>query len=75
MNYQLRYVDAAGAVTDRVISNPQFNGPLVRATCQLRAATRTFRRDRIIHVIDTETGEYLEGPHELNHMGHGNLNP
>ena len=58
--YKITYTDAEGRSTERVISNPTFIGPLVKCMCELRGATRTFRRDRVQSVIDMETGEILE---------------
>lgn len=43
--------------------------------CHLRKATRTFRFDRVLEVIDQETGEVMTGPqfkefiHDLRNVG------
>ena len=58
--YKLTYTDAKGETSERIVRNPVFQGETVRAMCELRAAVRTFRRDRIQSVVDMETGEILE---------------
>lgn len=57
------YRDGDGAVSERVVHlrafEPSGAGGLVVGWCQLRNASRTFRFDRMVRVVDEETGEII----------------
>lgn len=63
-NLHLRYRDGAGAETERNVTVRQFgpmdNAFLLIGHCHLRDETRTFRTDRILGCVDTDTGEVVE---------------
>jgi hypothetical protein len=60
---RLKYTDGASRKTERTVDVRQFGavGPitLLIGHCNMRAATRTFRSDRIESCIDEETGEVV----------------
>lgn len=62
-NFQLRYKNGAGVETQRAVTVRQFgpveNAFLLIGHCHLRNATRTFRTDRILQCVDTDTGEVV----------------
>lgn len=63
------YRDGAGVVSERVVEvrafEPRGADGLVVGWCQMRNATRTFRFDRMIRVIDEETGEIIPNLQQL----------
>lgn len=68
---RLRYCDANNNVSERLISarayDPTRKTGLLVAYCHLRKAERAFRFDRMIEVVDTETGEIIvDLQHHLN---------
>ncbi|WP_238013738.1 hypothetical protein KZZ52_54995 [Dactylosporangium sp. AC04546] len=46
----IRYVDAAGRTSDRVIENAELAGPVIEAFCRLRRDDRAFTLDKIVAV-------------------------
>ena len=60
---RLIYRAGDGAISERVVDirafEPHGPGGLVIGRCHLRNATRTFRFDRMVRVIDEETGEII----------------
>jgi hypothetical protein len=64
---KISYIDGEGRLTERIINVIEFdNAPsnsksgLIIARCELRAARRTFRFDRIHKAIDLDTGELIQ---------------
>ncbi|ABM38620.1 hypothetical protein [Polaromonas naphthalenivorans] len=59
--FRIRYTDADGQSTQRDITVQPFSSTPRKfsAHCHLRNATRTFIFDRIVQVIDLDTGEVL----------------
>ncbi|WP_233808133.1 WYL domain-containing protein [Paraburkholderia sp. HP33-1] len=55
----IEYRDGIGEVTSRNITTRHYDpeGGYILARCHLRNADRTFRIDRIVQAVDTETGE------------------
>jgi len=62
-NLEIEYRDGNGDKTKREISVREFDndlyGGIIMAHCHLRNATRTFRFDRIISAVDTDSGEVI----------------
>lgn len=59
-NLRLTYRDGAGETTERTVSIDGYDGSCyLRGFCNLRGEQRTFRIDRIIDAIDTDTGEMV----------------
>lgn len=58
------YRDGDGVVSERVVDvrafEPQGREGLVIGRCHMRNATRTFRFDRMVRVVDEETGEVIQ---------------
>ncbi len=58
---QLTYKDSKGRTTDRPVSISGYDGSAyLKGFCNLRNSNRTFRIDRILNAIDTETGEKID---------------
>lgn len=58
--YLIKYRDGSGEVTERLISDLRLeNAKTYDAYCHMRKARRPFRMDRIIHSVNSETGELL----------------
>ncbi|GLS13619.1 hypothetical protein GCM10007935_10490 [Hydrogenophaga electricum] len=61
--YQLTYSDANGEVSERTIKlngvASRRHGQCLEAYCHNARQQRTFRVDRIVQLIDTETGEIV----------------
>lgn len=57
------YRDGNGTVTERVVDirafEPEGTEGMVYGRCQMRDASRTFRFDRMLRVVDEETGEII----------------
>jgi hypothetical protein len=57
---QLTYKDSKGNTTDRPVSISGYDGSAyLKGFCSLKNSNRTFRIDRILNAIDTETGETI----------------
>jgi hypothetical protein len=58
---QLTYKDSKGKTTDRPVSISEYDGSAyLKGVCNLSNSNRTFRIDRILNAIDTETGEIID---------------
>ena len=63
----MAYLDAKGNLTDREIEvskifKSEDNKRYFSGFCRLRQANRSFREDRMVHLIDLETGEIFDPP-------------
>lgn len=54
---QLRYKDASGAQTRRIVVPAGFTATCLYGLCELRGERRSFRLDRIDQVVNLTTGE------------------
>jgi hypothetical protein len=58
---QLTYKDSKGKTIDRLVSISGYDGSTcLKGFCNLRNSNRTFRIDRILNAIDTETGAIID---------------
>ncbi len=58
---QLTYKDSKGKTIDRTVSISGYDGSAyLKGFCNLKNSNRTFRIDRILNAIDTETGETID---------------
>jgi hypothetical protein len=61
--FRITYPDGAGNLTERVIEQCKRTGrrgnEVIQAFCRLRGATRSFRVDQIVRIVDERTGEIL----------------
>lgn len=64
VHLELDYRDGEGRRTKRRITTRSYDhslhGGLIIAHCHLRQATRTFRMERVLGAVDTDTGEVVE---------------
>lgn len=61
----IKYRDSSGDITERRISDLQMESvTTIDAFCHLRNARRPFRLDRIVHAVNSDTGELLN-PYQL----------
>ena len=58
-NYEIKYKDAEGNISDRKIFVRRFDGRVLEAHCFLRSEERTFYVPRIVECVDLETGEII----------------
>jgi len=57
----LTYKDSKGKTTDKSVSISGYDGSVyLKGVCNLSNSNRTFRIDRILNAIDTETGEQFD---------------
>lgn len=63
-NLQIKYEDAQGDLTERVIHlrfvAPHDDTLMLRAHCDMRDDVRSFRADRVIEATDLDTGEVID---------------
>lgn len=66
----IKYRDSSGDITERRISDPRKAcATTIDAFCHLRNSRRPFRLDRIVHVVNPDTGELLNPYHLLKSQG------
>lgn len=65
MRIRIKYQDGAGNITERDISDPcEETDKTIDAFCHMRSERRSFRLDRIMNSLATDTGELLN-PNQL----------
>jgi hypothetical protein len=61
--FRITYPDSTGNFSERVIEQCRRSGrrghEVIHAFCRLRGATRSFRVDQIVRIVDEQTGEIL----------------
>lgn len=70
---QIRYLDDKGAESERTITCMSLNGyggvTHIQAFCHKRERPRSFRIDRILELVDIETGELLHAESHFEMLG------